>query len=62
MVIGTEGRDVIAALEGNNVIRGLGGDDLICGDEGNDNMVGGALMRTACLAATVMTTSTALTV
>jgi Ca2+-binding RTX toxin-like protein len=40
-LVGTEDRDVIAALEGDDEIQGLGGDDLLCGDEGNDTMFGG---------------------
>jgi PKD repeat protein len=41
-IVGTSGRDVIAALGGNDRIRALGGNDLVCGGEGNDVINGGA--------------------
>jgi Ca2+-binding RTX toxin-like protein len=41
-IVGTSGRDVIAALGGNDRIRALDGNDLVCGGEGNDLMYGGA--------------------
>jgi PKD repeat protein len=40
-IVGTSGRDVIAALGGNDRIRALGGNDLVCGGEGNDIIDGG---------------------
>jgi Ca2+-binding RTX toxin-like protein len=41
-IIGTESRDVIAALDGADQVRGQGGNDLICGDGGNDaQLIGG---------------------
>jgi PKD repeat protein len=41
-IVGTSGRDVIAALEGNDRVRALDGYDLVCGGEGNDIINGGA--------------------
>jgi PKD repeat protein len=40
-IVGTSGRDVIAALGGNDRVRALGGNDLVCGGEGNDIIYGG---------------------
>jgi Ca2+-binding RTX toxin-like protein len=40
-IVGTSGRDVIAALEGNERVRSLDGNDIVCGGEGNDIVDGG---------------------
>src|SRR5918992_296715 len=41
-IVGTPGRDVIAALGGNDRISALGGNDLVCGGGGHDQIDGGA--------------------
>jgi Ca2+-binding RTX toxin-like protein len=41
-IVGTSGRDVIAALGGNDRICTLAGDDLICAGSVNDQLNGGA--------------------
>src|ERR687894_52395 len=41
-IVGTSGRDVIAALGGNDRISALGGNDLVCGGGGHDQIDGGA--------------------
>jgi Ca2+-binding RTX toxin-like protein len=40
-IVGTSGRDVIAALGGNDRIRALGGNDLVCGGADHDLIDGG---------------------
>jgi uncharacterized repeat protein (TIGR01451 family) len=40
VIVGTDKRDVIAALRGNDQVRGLGGKDIICGFGGNDRLKG----------------------
>jgi Ca2+-binding RTX toxin-like protein len=40
-IVGTSGRDVIAALGGDDRIRALDGNDLVCGGGGNDVIDGG---------------------
>src|SRR5439155_6398414 len=40
-LVGTPGRDVIAALRGDDVVDGRGGEDLICGGRGRDLLRGG---------------------
>ena len=41
-IVGTSGRDVIAALGGDDRVHALDGNDLVCGGEGNDVINGGA--------------------
>ena len=41
-IVGTSGRDVIAALGGNDRISALAGNDLVCGGGGHDRIDGGA--------------------
>ena len=41
-IVGTSGRDVIAALGGNDRVRALDGNDLVCGGEDNDIIYGGS--------------------
>ena len=41
-IVGTSGRDVIAALGGNDRVRALDGNDLVCGGEDNDIIHGGS--------------------
>jgi len=40
-LIGTDQRDVIAALDGDDKVNGAGGNDLICGGKGKDKLKGG---------------------
>jgi predicted extracellular nuclease len=40
VLVGTNGRDVIAGLGGDDVIRGGNGEDVICGGLGNDRISG----------------------